>query len=118
MSKIKIEISSCLLGNQVRYDGQHKYDHFLVKSLGEFMEYIPVCPEVECGLPVPRDAMRLVGDSSDPRLVAIKTKIDLTEQMRKWGENKDLSPCRRSCTKKRCGNFCRYVHEKISISPG
>jgi uncharacterized protein YbgA (DUF1722 family)/uncharacterized protein YbbK (DUF523 family) len=88
MSNITIGISSCLLGNKVRYDGQHKYDPFLAVTLGEFMEYIPVCPEVECGLPVPRDAMRLVGDSSNPRLVTIKTKIDLTEQMKKWGERK------------------------------
>lgn len=110
MSKIKIGISSCLLGNQVRYDGQHKYDHFLVKSLGEFMEYIPVCPEVECGLPVPRDAMRLVGDSSNPRLITIKTKIDLTEQMKKWGEIKlnELSP----------ENLCGFIFKANSPSSG
>ncbi len=88
MDKIRVGISSCLLGEKVRYDGQHKFDHFLAVTLGEFIVYVPVCPEVECGLTVPREAMRLVGDADDPRLVAIKTKIDLTEQMMLWGERK------------------------------
>ena len=46
--KIKLGISSCLLGNKVRYDGQHKYDSWLVEELGAYVEYVPVCPEVEC----------------------------------------------------------------------
>lgn len=55
-----VGISSCLLGNRVRYDGGHKLDHFLHDRLGSFVTFVPVCPEVECGLPVPREAMRLV----------------------------------------------------------
>ncbi len=85
---INIGISSCLLGNQVRYDGQHKYDHFIVKTLGEFVKYVPVCPEVECGLSVPREAMRLVGDPEMPRLVTIKTGIDHTEKLKSWATEK------------------------------
>ncbi|HOP31435.1 MAG TPA: DUF523 domain-containing protein, partial [Spirochaetota bacterium] len=61
MKKIPIGISSCLLGNKVRYDGQHKHDPYLSDTLGEFFEYTPVCPEVQCGLSIPREAMRLVG---------------------------------------------------------
>jgi hypothetical protein len=56
--KPRIGISSCLLGGRVRYDGQHKYDVFLVETLGKYVEYVPVCPEVECGLPVPRERPR------------------------------------------------------------
>ncbi len=82
--KIKLGISSCLLGNKVRYDGQHKRDHFLVDTLGAYVDWIPVCPEVECGLPVPREAMRLVGDPGKPRLITIRSGIDHTERMQKW----------------------------------
>jgi len=86
MKKIPIGISSCLLGNKVRYDGQHKHDPYLSDTLGEFFEYTPVCPEVQCGLSIPREAMRLVGTAENPRLVTIKSGIDYTEQMKKWGE--------------------------------
>ena len=79
---MKIGISSCLLGNKVRYDGQHKLDRFLRDELGAFVEWVPACPEMECGLPVPREAMRLVGDDPEaPRLMTNKNFIDLTEQM-------------------------------------
>lgn len=86
MKKIPIGISSCLLGNKVRYDGQHKHDPYLSITLGEFFEYTPVCPEVQCGLSIPREAMRLVGSPENPRLMTIKSGIDYTDQMKKWGE--------------------------------
>jgi len=86
MEKIPVGISSCLLGNRVRYDGQHKYDHFLAETLGDYFEYTPVCPEVDCGLTVPREAMRLIGSPENPRLVTIKSGTDFTERMKKWGE--------------------------------
>ena len=54
---IKIGISSCLLGNKVRYDGGHKLDRFLRDTLGQYVSFVPVCPEVECGLPVPRPSI-------------------------------------------------------------
>ncbi|HLA41000.1 MAG TPA: DUF523 domain-containing protein, partial [Candidatus Glassbacteria bacterium] len=83
--KIKIGIATCLLGEKVRYDGGHKYDPFLVETLGPWVEYVPVCPEYECGLGVPREAMRLEGDLENLRLVTNKTRIDLTEKMLAWG---------------------------------
>ncbi len=82
--KIKIGISRCLLGENVRYDGGHKWDRFITDTLGKYLEFAPVCPEVECGLGVPREAMHLEGNPSDPRLVTIRTKIDHTEKMKKW----------------------------------
>jgi uncharacterized protein YbgA (DUF1722 family)/uncharacterized protein YbbK (DUF523 family) len=79
--KIILGISACLLGEKVRYDGQHKYDAWLVETLGGYVDYIPVCAEVECGLGVPREAMRLVGDADAPRMVTGRTNIDHTERM-------------------------------------
>lgn len=84
--KIKLGISSCLLGNNVRYDGGHKYDSWLVEILGAWVQYIPVCPEVGCGLPVPREAMRLVGSADNPKLLTQKTLIDHTERMQKYSD--------------------------------
>ncbi len=84
MDKITIGISRCLLGEPVRYDGQHKHDRYLTDTLGRYFTYVGVCPEVECGLPVPREAMRLTGDPSAPRLVTIKTGLDHTERMVAW----------------------------------
>lgn len=81
---IRIGISSCLLGNLVRYNGGHQHDPYITGTLGNFFEFVPVCPEVECGLPVPREAMRLVGDPRRPRLVTSKTKLDHTDRMQRW----------------------------------
>ncbi len=88
MEKIKLGISTCLLGENVRYDGGHKLDRFLTETLGQYVEYVPVCPEVECGLPVPRESMHLEGDPDSPRLVTIRTKRDLTERMIQWARKR------------------------------
>lgn len=88
MDAIRIGVSSCLLGELVRYNGQHKRDPFIVDTLGNWVDYVPVCPEVECGLPVPRESMRLVGSVEAPRLVTHRTKRDLTDQMLKWAEER------------------------------
>ena len=73
MEKIKIGISSCLLGEKVRYDGGHKWDRYVTDTLGQYFEWVPVCPEVAYGLPIPREAMHLVGNPDSPRLVTIRT---------------------------------------------
>jgi uncharacterized protein YbbK (DUF523 family) len=88
MEKIKLGISTCLLGENVRYDGGHKLDRFLTETLGQYVEYVPVCPEVECGLPVPRESMHLEGDPDSPHLVTIRTKQDLTERMIQWARKR------------------------------
>lgn len=85
---IRIGISSCLLGEKVRYDGGHKHDRFITETLGQFFEWVPVCPEVECGLPVPREAMRLVGDPEAPRLLTIRSGVDHTERMLRWARSR------------------------------
>jgi len=90
MEKIKLGISRCLLGENVRYDGGHKLDRFLTDTLGQYVEYIPVCPEVECGLPIPRESLRLVGNPDSPRLVTTRTKQDLTDRMTQWARKRVL----------------------------
>jgi len=86
--KVKIGISSCLLGNPVRWNAGHKLDRFLTNTLGQFVEYVPVCPEVEAGFGIPRESLRLVGDPERPRLVTFKTKTDLTDQMNRWAQKR------------------------------
>jgi uncharacterized protein YbgA (DUF1722 family)/uncharacterized protein YbbK (DUF523 family) len=86
--KIRLGISTCLLGEKVRFDGGHKWDRYLTGTLGEYVEYVPVCPEVECGLGVPRESMRLVGDPENPRLVTTRTNRDLTDRMVQWARKR------------------------------
>jgi uncharacterized protein YbbK (DUF523 family) len=86
MKKLKIGISSCLLGNKVRYDGNHKLDRIITETLGRFFQFIPFCPEVGSGLSIPREAMNLVGDPSSPRLLTTRTQIDLTERLISYTE--------------------------------
>lgn len=81
--KLRLGVSACLLGDAVRYDAGHKRDRFLVDVLGPFVEWVPVCPEVELGLGVPRDPIRLVGSPEAPRLVVERTGEDLTVRMRR-----------------------------------
>lgn len=82
--KIRLGVSTCLLGEAVRYDGGHKRDAFLTDTLGPFVEWVPVCPEVEMGLGVPRSPIRLAGRAGAPRLVVEKTGEDLTAEMQHW----------------------------------
>jgi uncharacterized protein YbgA (DUF1722 family)/uncharacterized protein YbbK (DUF523 family) len=84
--KIRMGISSCLLGEKVRYDGSHKRDPFLTETLGRYVEYVPVCPEVELGLPTPRETLRLVGDSENQRLVFSRSGEEITEPMTNWAK--------------------------------
>jgi uncharacterized protein YbgA (DUF1722 family)/uncharacterized protein YbbK (DUF523 family) len=108
--KIKIGISSCLLGEPVRYDGNHKQDPYLTDILGKYVEWVPVCPEVEYGLPIPREAMRLTGNPDAPRLVTRKTGVDHTEGMQTWAwkKLKDLEK----------HNLCGFIFKSRSPSSG
>jgi uncharacterized protein YbgA (DUF1722 family)/uncharacterized protein YbbK (DUF523 family) len=85
---IRLGVSACLLGEKVRYDGGHRLDHYLADTLGPFVDWVPVCPEVEIGLGVPREPMRLVGTAEDARLITRQTHIDHTGQMRKWARSR------------------------------
>ncbi len=85
-ARIRIGVSSCLLGRKVRYDGGHRRDAFLTDTLGPLVDWVPVCPELELGLGVPREPIRLVGRADAPRLVAERSGADLTDAMRAWAE--------------------------------
>ncbi|MCJ7773044.1 MAG: DUF523 and DUF1722 domain-containing protein [Desulfobacterales bacterium] len=87
-NKVKIGISTCLLGENVRWNAGHKLDPYLTQTLGQFVKYVPICPEVEAGFGVPRESMRLVGDPHAPRLITFKTKQDLTNQMLAWAKKR------------------------------
>jgi uncharacterized protein YbgA (DUF1722 family)/uncharacterized protein YbbK (DUF523 family) len=80
---LRLGISRCLLGDEVRFDGGHKRDNFLTDVLGPYVEWVPVCPEVEAGLGTPREGMRLVGDPAHPRLLTIKSGRDHTRALEK-----------------------------------
>jgi uncharacterized protein YbgA (DUF1722 family)/uncharacterized protein YbbK (DUF523 family) len=106
---IRLLVSACLLGDKVRYDGQHKYNPFLAEMLGPFVEWERVCPESDCGMPTPRPSMHLVGDPGGPRLIS-RTGVDLTEPMRRFTEDK--------LRQLEAVELCGYVCKKDSPSSG
>ncbi len=110
LTKIKLGISSCLLGEKVRYDGGHKLDHFLTETLGQFVEFVPVCPEVGCGLGIPREAMHLLAAPDGPRLVTIRTQVDYTERMLAWAQNRLVELERK--------DLCGFIFKSGSPSSG
>jgi uncharacterized protein YbgA (DUF1722 family)/uncharacterized protein YbbK (DUF523 family) len=107
---IRLGISTCLLGENVRYDGGHKLDRFLTDTLGRYVEYVPVCPEVECGFSTPRESFRLVGNPDEPRLVTTRTKKDYTERMLKWARTR-VAELERE-------NLCGFIFKSKSPSSG
>jgi uncharacterized protein YbgA (DUF1722 family)/uncharacterized protein YbbK (DUF523 family) len=82
--EIRIGISSCLLGEQVRYDGGHKRDRFVDETLRPFVTFVPVCPEVELGLGTPREAIRIERSGDALRLVGTRSGRDHTRAMRAY----------------------------------
>jgi uncharacterized protein YbgA (DUF1722 family)/uncharacterized protein YbbK (DUF523 family) len=110
MEKIRLGISACLLGQPVRFDGGHKLDRFITDTLGKYVEFVPVCPEVECGLGVPREAMRLVGDPEAPHLMTVRTKVDFTARMVAWA--------RKRVQELEQENLCGFIFKSKSPSSG
>lgn len=82
--RLRIGISQCLLGDAVRYDGGHKRDTLLADTLSQRVDWVPVCPEVEAGLGVPREPMRLEGTAASPRLVTTTSGVDHTAAMHRF----------------------------------
>ncbi|MFO8111649.1 MAG: DUF523 and DUF1722 domain-containing protein [Desulfosalsimonadaceae bacterium] len=108
--KIRLGISACLLGENVRYNGGHKLDHFLRDTLGQYVDYVPVCPEVEAGFGIPRETMRLVGDPENPRLMTTKTAADHTDKMANWAKTR-LTALEKE-------DLCGFIFKKDSPSSG
>ncbi|MDJ0828933.1 MAG: DUF523 and DUF1722 domain-containing protein [Desulfobacterales bacterium] len=108
--RIKIGVSMCLLGKDVRWNGGHARSRFITDTLSQFVDFVPVCPEVEAGFPVPRETFRLVGDPEKPRLITTKTKVDHTEHMQKWA--------RRRVAELAKEDLCGFVFKKDSPNSG
>lgn len=85
MSKIQIGISSCLLGQEVRFDSGHKQDRYITDTLGTYFEYKPFCPEVAIGLGIPRPSIRLQDVAGETRALMPKTGADYTDQITEYG---------------------------------
>lgn len=107
---IRIGVSTCLLGEHVRFDGGHKRDPFLVETFGRYVEWVPVCPEVEAGLGVPRESMRLRRVEDEVRLFTNTTGIDHTDAMRGYASKRVAELATRE--------LCGYVLKKGSPSCG
>lgn len=107
---IRIGISSCLLGAEVRFDGGHKRDRYLTETLGQYFEWVPVCPEVEVGLGTPRETIRIVQIEGTPRLRTTKSEVDLTDRLTKFARQRVASLTSE--------NLSGYIFKKDSPSCG
>jgi uncharacterized protein YbgA (DUF1722 family)/uncharacterized protein YbbK (DUF523 family) len=107
--RVRVGISSCLLGEKVRYDGGHKRDNFLVEVFGRYVEWVPVCPEFEIGLGVPRETLRLEDRGNGVRLISA-SGTDHTTKMNNWS--------RRRLQELNGYDLCGYVLKRSSPSCG
>ena len=107
---IKIGVSSCLLGKEVRYNGGHSHDRYITDILGQYFSFVDVCPEVETGFGIPRETLRLVGDPEAPRLLTSRTGKDFTDIMQNWARNKVVELEKE--------NLCGFIFKSKSPSSG
>lgn len=107
---LRIGISACLLGESVRYDGGHKRHATLIETLGGVVEWIPVCPEVECGMGTPREPVRLVRTAGGLRMLGVESGIDHTARMTAYARDRAEALAR--------AGICGYVLKKRSPSCG
>jgi uncharacterized protein YbgA (DUF1722 family)/uncharacterized protein YbbK (DUF523 family) len=128
--KIRIGVSSCLIGEKVRWNGDHKQDRYVREILSRYFEYIPVCPEVEVGMGVPRETVALYGDPEKPSMISKKTQTDWTKPMEKYIKSrintlsaddlcgyifKSKSP---SCGMARVPLYSEFGSHKVKHGPG
>jgi uncharacterized protein YbgA (DUF1722 family)/uncharacterized protein YbbK (DUF523 family) len=108
---IRVGISTCLLGQEVRWDAGHKRDRYLTDVLAPYFQWVPICPEVEVGMGIPREPVRLVrGEDGGVRLVAPKAEKDWTGAMEAWA--------RRRLRGLEAQELCGYVLKSRSPSCG
>jgi uncharacterized protein YbgA (DUF1722 family)/uncharacterized protein YbbK (DUF523 family) len=86
--KPRVAVSLCLLGEEVRHDGGHKRSRFMTDVLGEYFEWIPLCPEVDVGMGIPREPIRLLDDGGKVRLIGIRSERDWTDEMAAYADKK------------------------------
>ena len=107
---LRVGISTCLLGEEVRWDGGHKRDRFLTDLLAEYVEWVPVCPEVEIGMGIPREPVHLMRRDGKIRLLGTKSGHDWTSRMESWSA--------RRVRELEALDLCGYVLKKDSPSCG
>ena len=109
-NRIKIGISQCLLGENVRWNGGHARSRFITDTLSNYVDFVPVCPEVEAGFPIPRETFRLVGNPENPRLLTSRSKVDHTEKMVQWASQR--------VKKLEKEDLCGFIFKKDSPNSG
>ena len=108
--KIKIGMSSCLLGEEVRWDADHKHDQYVRDVLGSYFDYVSICPEVDVGMGVPRETVALYGTLENPKMITKRSKTDWTKKMNHYTKDRI-----HELTKE---NLCGYVFKSKSPSCG
>jgi uncharacterized protein YbgA (DUF1722 family)/uncharacterized protein YbbK (DUF523 family) len=141
MEKILVGISSCLLGNEVRFDGGHKRHSYIEQTLGQYFQFRSFCPEVECGMGIPRPVIQLRNTDHGIRCVEFKNhNVDVTERLQSISEQqrhwlsglcgyilkKDSPSCGMErvkvygshvATRNGTGIFARYLKQQFPILP-
>lgn len=110
MTEMRLGVSACLVGDEVRYDGGHRRYPYLVEVLARYFTLVKVCPEVEVGMSTPRETVRLEGRAEAPRMIASETSRDWTPEMNRWSRTRvrDL----------KTEDLCGFVFKKNSPSCG
>ena len=109
-NKIKIGVSSCLIGEKVRWNGDHKQNHFVREILANYFEYISVCPEMEVGMGVPRETVALYGNLEKSRMISKKTQTDWSKPMQYYIKDR--------ISTLEYDNLCGYIFKSKSPSCG
>lgn len=108
--KIKIGVSSCLVGVKVRFDGNHRQDRYLTDVLDPYVDWVRVCPEVEVGMGVPRESVHLSGSPDAPRMLGNQTGKDWTEPMNRFVQKRVRELA--------AENLCGFILKRASPSCG
>ena len=104
-----VAVSSCLLGQSVRYDGEHKYNQYIAQTLSKHFELLPLCPEVAVGLGIPRPAIQLLQTSRGVHAVRVNDpEYDVTEALQDYAKK----------IANDYGQLCGYVFKSRSPSCG
>ena len=110
MTEMRLGVSACLMGDEVRYDGGHRRDRYVMEVLGKYFTLVKVCPEVGVGMSTPRETVRLEGSADAPRMIASETGSDWTVRMNRWSRTR--------VRELKGEDLCGFVFKKNSPSCG
>lgn len=110
--RVRVGISSCLLGHAVRYDGAHKHCAYITSTLSEFFDFVPLCPEVAVGMSVPRPPIQLVETTQGIRALGVDdVSVDMTAALDAYAKQVGDEHIRN-------GDICGYIFKQGSPSCG